>query len=175
MSTLPNRRFLVDPHWQPQTSGIPTAVYYLGFEGNSVTELQVQDNRGKLQVSLGGLAHFEYWLTDSLSAELSATTPWCIHKLRFLHAPTPHEKDADQGRWFIDQYEERFDNDDGPLIIARLQGQAPTTYPDFFIQDITGDPRYFGANLVRCGRPRPQGGNVTPAHARGEGSHDRLH
>ena len=152
----PNRRYLVTPDWKPDYPGIPTNLAWLQTDPESRVQVQRQDSLGRLKISIHGIPVHEASLSVEETERLMAFAPLRLDKTRYLHSPAPHERQIDTGRWIIDVYGKELADENGPLMVARLEGQLPEHIPGIFTQDISEDPRYHGAWLARYGRPDPQ-------------------
>lgn len=153
--TRPALRYLVSPNWQPTQPGTLTTVAWLSTDPAARAELQVQEGRGKLQISVHGVPTVEQWLDPESTQTILKTASLKLTKTRYLYAPTPWEQEEDTGRWLIDIYGPEFGQGEERLIIARLEGPAPQRVPECFTTNVTGDPRYHGGWLIRYGKPDP--------------------
>ena len=140
------RKFLVEKaRWRPQGHGFSVRQGYLPQAGELLVRIRTQDGRAFLTLKgrTTGItrAEFEYEIPAGDATEL---LPFCrrplIEKIRY------HEEVAGH-LWEIDC----FSGENDGLIVAEIELQSETeafTRPDWLGAEVSGDPRYYNANLT---------------------------
>lgn len=140
------RKFLVkEDLWRPQGTGSKVRQGYLPQAGELLVRIRTQDDRAFLTFKgrTTGITRteFEYEIPAADAAELLA---FCqrplIEKVRYLEEVAGH-------LWEIDCF---YGENEG-LIVAEIELQSedePFAHPDWLGEEVSGDPRYYNANLA---------------------------
>ena len=140
------RKFLVKDKWQPQNEGIKIAQGYLSTVPERTIRVRVKGNQGYLTIKgkNRGIsrAEFEYEIPLGDAEELLklAEQP-ILSKTRYL------EQHGDS-LWEIDV----FAGDNQGLIVAEVElphEQADFFRPEWLGEEVSGDVRYYNANLIK--------------------------
>ncbi|MBO5650552.1 MAG: CYTH domain-containing protein [Selenomonas sp.] len=140
------RKFLVKDKWQPQNEGIKIAQGYLSTVPERTVRVRVKGNQGYLTIKgkNRGIsrAEFEYEIPLGDAEELLklAEQP-ILSKTRYL------EQHGDS-LWEIDV----FAGDNQGLIVAEVElphEQADFFRPEWLGEEVSGDVRYYNANLIK--------------------------
>ena len=141
------RKFLVKDSWQPQSSGIKIAQGYLSTVPERTVRVRIKGNRGYLTIKgkNQGIsrAEFEYEIPVQDAEELLqlAEQPILV-KTRYL------EKQGDF-TWEVDV----FAGENQGLVVAEIElpaEDAEFSRPAWLGQEVSGDVRYYNANLIKC-------------------------
>ncbi len=140
------RKFLVQASWQPQDEGIKIAQGYLSTVPERTVRVRIKGDKGYLTIKgkNQGIsrAEFEYEIPIGDAEELLklAEQP-ILSKTRYLEQ---HE----QSRWEIDV----FAGENQGLVVAEVElpdERADFFRPDWLGQEVSGDVRYYNANLIK--------------------------
>ncbi len=140
------RKFLVKENWQPQDEGIKIAQGYLSTVPERTVRVRIKGDKGYLTIKgkNQGIsrAEFEYEIPVGDAEELLklAEQP-ILSKTRYL------EKHGNS-LWEIDV----FAGENQGLVVAEVElpdEQAEFFRPDWLGQEVSGDVRYYNANLIK--------------------------
>lgn len=141
------RKFLVKDSWQPQSEGIKIAQGYLSTVPERTVRVRIKGNRGYLTIKgkNQGIsrAEFEYEIPVQDAEELlqMAEQPILV-KTRYL------EQQGDF-TWEVDV----FAGENQGLVVAEIElpaEDAEFSRPAWLGQEVSGDVRYYNANLIKC-------------------------
>ena len=141
------RKFLVKDSWQPQSAGIKIAQGYLSTVPERTVRVRIKGNRGYLTIKgkNQGIsrAEYEYEIPVQDAEELLqlAEQPILV-KTRYL------EKQGDF-TWEVDV----FAGENQGLVVAEIElpaEDAEFSRPAWLGQEVSGDVRYYNANLIKC-------------------------
>ena len=147
------RKFLVkDERFKAEAVG-SYEIYqgYLCREKGKTIRIRIRDDRGFLTIKSSalraGLARFE-WEKEIDIADaremLSLCEPGLIHKTRYIIPAPPCGEEA--RAWEVDVFHERLEG----LVLAELElGAEDEAFekPAWVGEEVTGDPRYYNANM----------------------------
>ena len=140
------RKFLVQASWKPQDEGIKIAQGYLSTVPERTVRVRIKGDKGYLTIKgkNQGIsrAEFEYEIPRSDAEELLklAEQP-ILSKTRYL------EQHGNR-LWEIDV----FAGENQGLVVAEVElpdEQAEFSRPDWLGQEVSGDVRYYNANLIK--------------------------
>jgi adenylate cyclase len=140
------RKFLVKDNWQPQAAGITIAQGYLSTVPERTVRVRIKGDKGYLTIKgkNQGIsrAEFEYEIPLADAEELLklAEQP-ILSKVRYL------EQHGNR-LWEIDV----FAGENQGLVVAEVElpdEQAEFSRPDWLGQEVSGDVRYYNANLIK--------------------------
>ena len=140
------RKFLVQASWQPQDEGIKIAQGYLSTVPERTVRVRIKGDKGYLTIKgkNQGISRteFEYEIPRSHAEELLklAEQP-ILSKTRYL------EQHGNR-LWEIDV----FAGENQGLVVAEVElpdEQAEFSRPDWLGQEVSGDVRYYNANLIK--------------------------
>lgn len=140
------RKFLVQTSWQPQDEGIKIAQGYLSTVPERTVRVRIKGDKGYLTIKgkNQGIsrAEFEYEIPIGDAEELLklAEQP-ILSKTRYL------EQHGNR-LWEIDV----FAGENQGLVVAEVElpdEQADFSRPDWLGQEVSGDVRYYNANLIK--------------------------
>ena len=140
------RKFLVQASWQPQDEGIKIAQGYLSTVPERTVRVRIKGDKGYLTIKgkNQGIsrAEFEYEIPIGDAEELLklAEQP-ILSKTRYL------EQHGNR-LWEIDV----FAGENQGLVVAEVElpdEQAEVSRPDWLGQEVSGDVRYYNANLIK--------------------------
>lgn len=140
------RKFLVQANWQPQDEGIKIAQGYLSTVPERTVRVRIKGDKGYLTIKgkNQGIsrAEFEYEIPIGDAEELLklAEQP-ILSKTRYL------EQHGNR-LWEIDV----FAGENQGLVVAEVElpdEQAEFSRPDWLGQEVSGDVRYYNANLIK--------------------------
>jgi CYTH domain-containing protein len=140
------RKFLVKAGWQPQDEGIKIAQGYLSTVPERTVRVRIKGNKGYLTIKgkNQGISRteFEYEIPLGDAEELLklAEQP-ILSKTRYL------EQHGNR-LWEIDV----FAGENQGLVVAEVElpdEQADFSRPDWLGQEVSGDVRYYNANLIK--------------------------
>ncbi len=148
MATEIERKFLVkNDSWRAGASGTSFRQGYLCAEPERTVRVRLEGAQGRLTIkgkSLGiSRAEFEYEISADEAAEMLETL--C---LRPLIEKTRYRVEHAGRLWEVDV----FHAENSGLIIAELELEAADSLfslPDWVGTEVSADPRYFNANLVK--------------------------
>ncbi len=141
------RKFLVKDSWQPQSEGIKIAQGYLSTVPERTVRVRIKGDKGYLTIKgkNQGIsrAEFEYEIPVQDAEELLqlAEQPILV-KTRYL------EKQGDF-TWEVDV----FAGENQGLVVAEIElpaEDAEFSRPAWLGQEVSGDVRYYNANLIKC-------------------------
>lgn len=144
------RKFLVQPSWQPQVAGEEIAQGYLSSVPERTVRVRIRGQHGYLTVKgkNGGVdaarrAEFEYEIPLSdARALLALCEPGICEKVRHVE-PAP-----DGHAWEIDVFQGRNEG----LVVAEVELGAedePFNRPAWLGTEVTGDGRYYNSYLAK--------------------------
>ena len=140
------RKFLVKDSWQPQAAGITIAQGYLSTVPERTVRVRIKGDKGYLTIKgkNQGIsrAEFEYEIPLADAEELLklAEQP-ILSKVRYL------EQHGNR-LWEIDV----FAGENQGLVVAEVElpdERADFSRPDWLGQEVSGDVRYYNANLIK--------------------------
>jgi adenylate cyclase len=139
------RKFRVDPSWQPPGAGTAFEQGYLSSQPERTVRVRVEGDRAKLTIKGKNVgvtrAEFEYAIpVDDARALLAICEQPIITKRRHV---VPH----DGKNWEVDV----FGGDNAGLVIAELELASEDeafTRPPWLREEVSNDPRYYNSNLV---------------------------
>ncbi len=140
------RKFLVKDSWQPQAAGITIAQGYLSTVPERTVRVRIKGDKGYLTIKgkNQGIsrAEFEYEIPLADAEELLklAEQP-ILSKVRYL------EQHGNR-LWEIDV----FAGENQGLVVAEVElpdEGADFSRPDWLGQEVSGDVRYYNANLIK--------------------------
>lgn len=109
----------------------PNANGFSRFEWEK--EIDPADAKQLIEMCIPGVIHKTRWL-------IPASTPYTLH-------PTPYTAtESPQLTWEVDEFHDRL----AGLVIAELELERedqPYEKPNFIGEEVTGDPRYYNANM----------------------------
>ena len=141
------RKFLVKDSWQPQSAGIKIAQGYLSTVPERTVRVRIKGNRGYLTIKgkNQGIsrAEFEYEIPVQDAEELLqlAEQPILV-KTRYL-------EQQGEFTWEVDV----FAGENQGLLVAEIElptEEAAFSHPAWLGQEVSGDVRYYNANLIKC-------------------------
>ena len=141
------RKFLVKDSWQPQSAGIKIAQGYLSTVPERTVRVRIKGNRGYLTIKgkNQGIsrAEFEYEIPVQDAEELLqlAEQPILV-KNRYL-------EQQGEFTWEVDV----FAGENQGLVVAEIElpaEDAEFSRPAWLGQEVSGDVRYYNANLIKC-------------------------
>ena len=140
------RKFRVDPNWQPPGEGVAYEQGYLSSHVERTVRVRVEGERAKLTVKGATVGvtrlELEYPIpVDDARQLLAICEKPIITKRRHvvLHAGK---------KWEVDV----FGGDNEGLVVAELELSSedePFAKPPWVHDEVSDDPRYFNANLVK--------------------------
>ena len=140
------RKFLVQASWKPQDEGIKIAQGYLSTVPERTVRVRIKGDKGYLTIKgkNQGIsrAEFEYEIPIGDAEDLLklAEQP-ILSKTRYL------EQHGNR-LWEIDV----FAGENQGLVVAEVElpdEQAEFSRPDWLGQEVSGDVRYYNANLIK--------------------------
>ena len=140
------RKFLVQESWQPRSAGVKSAQGYLSTVPERTVRVRIKGEKGYLTIKgkNEGIsrAEFEYEIPLQDAEELLqlAEQP-VLRKRRYL-------EQHGGSLWEIDV----FAGENEGLIVAEIElpeEQAAFTKPDWLGEEVSGDVRYYNANLIK--------------------------
>ncbi|SHK39618.1 adenylate cyclase [Selenomonas ruminantium] len=140
------RKFLVKEKWQPQAEGVKIAQGYLSTVPERTVRVRIKGEKGYLTIKgkNEGItrAEFEYEIpVADAEAMLRLAEQPVLSKIRY------HEYLGDH-LWEIDV----FAGANAGLVVAEIElSQAGEDFvrPDWLGQEVSGDVRYYNANLIK--------------------------
>ena len=147
------RKFLVrsNDFMTQSTASHEITQAYLCKEPGKTIRIRIRDERAFLTIKSArlreGLAKFEWEKEIEFEAAkemLAICLPGEIHKTRYI-IPAP-AFNGQERCWEVDVFHDRLDG----LIIAEIElgdEHEPVSLPDWIGAEVTGDPRYYNANL----------------------------
>ena len=109
----------------------PNAMGFSRFEWEK--EIAVLDAQQLMELCLPGVIHKTRWL-------IPAFTPYTLHSTPSSTPPSPHLT------WEVDEFHGRLEG----LVLAELElprEDQPYEKPHFVGEEVTGNPRYYNANM----------------------------
>ena len=142
------RKFLVDTtRWRPAGGGVPLRQGYLSSHPERTVRVRLAGERGKLTIKglTAGVsrAEFEYEIPRADAEQLLALCE------RPLLEKVRHIEEHEGKIWEIDV----FGGENQGLVLAELElasEDEPFTAPPWAIEEVSHDPRYYNANLVKA-------------------------
>jgi len=140
------RKFLVKASWQPQAEGVKIAQGYLSTVPERTVRVRIKGDKGYLTIKgkNQGIsrAEFEYEIPLRDAEELLklAEQP-ILSKTRYF-------EQQDGFTWEIDVFE----GENQGLIVAEIElpdEQAAFAEPAWLGKEVSGDVRYYNANLIK--------------------------
>lgn len=140
------RKFLVKSSWQPRHEGIKIAQGYLSTVPERTVRVRIKGDKGYLTIKGKNVgisrAEFEYEIPRHDAEELLqlAEQP-ILAKTRYLET-------HDGFTWEVDVFEA----ENQGLVVAEIElpdEAAAFSYPDWLGQEVSGDVRYYNANLIK--------------------------
>lgn len=140
------RKFRVDPSWQPPNEGTAFEQGYLNSHAERTVRVRVEGERARLTVkskTTGITRHeFEYEIPlDNARVMLAICEQPIITKRRHV---VMHEGK----KWEVDV----FAGDNAGLVVAELELASEDeafAKPPWVREEVSDDPRYYNANLVK--------------------------
>ena len=141
------RKFLVKDSWQPQSAGIKIAQGYLSTVPERTVRVRIKGNRGYLTIKgkNQGIsrAEYEYEIPRQDAEEMLqlAEQPILV-KTRYL-------EQQGEFTWEVDV----FAGENQGLVVAEIElpaEDAEFSRPAWLGQEVSGDVRYYNANLIKC-------------------------
>lgn len=140
------RKFLVKDSWQPQGEGLRIAQGYLSTVPERTVRVRLKGEKGYLTIKgkNQGIsrAEFEYEIPrQDAEAMLALAEQPILSKIRYLER---HGDDL----WEIDV----FAGENEGLVVAEIElaaEQADFSRPAWLGQEVSGDVRYYNANLIK--------------------------
>ena len=140
------RKFLVKDSWQPQADGIKIAQGYLSTAPERTVRVRIKGGQGYLTIKgrNHGLSRdeFEYEIPLRDAEELlKLAIPPLLSKTRYV------ERYGDS-TWEIDV----FAGENQGLVVAEIElphEQADFFRPEWLGREVSGDVRYYNANLIK--------------------------
>lgn len=144
------RKFLVKEGWEPEGEGHLICQGYLPQQEGSPFTVRVRRSDGRAYLCIKGRntgvtrAEFEYPIPLTDAEELLALLEKCgesfIHKRRYI---VPYEGHT----WEVDVF--AGPNEGLRVAEIELSSEAETFQkPDWLGEEVSGDPRYYNANLI---------------------------
>jgi adenylate cyclase len=141
------RKYLVKADWVPRDGGIPIKQGYLNTQKERVVRVRIEGDRARLTIKgvTTGItrAEFEYPIPVEDAALLLDNL--CEQPLIDKH----RHKELHHGRtWEIDVFHGLNEG----LVVAELELESETeaiTLPEWVGAEVSSDPRYFNANLLK--------------------------
>ena len=142
------RKFRVDPAWQPEGEGSLFEQGYLSSHPERVVRVRVDGTRAKLTIkgSNTGVTRTEYEYEVPLGDAQAMLRDLCEKPLisKRRHVITHAGK-----RWEVDV----FLGDNAGLVIAELELASETEAferPAWLREEVSDDPRFYNSNLVKA-------------------------
>lgn len=141
------RKFLVKDSWQPQSEGIKIAQCYLSTVPERTVRVRIKGDKGYLTIKgkNQGIsrAEFEYEIPVQDAEELLqlAEQPILV-KTRYL-------EQKGEFTWEVDV----FAGENQGLVVAEIElpaEDAEFSRPAWLGEEVSGDVRYYNANLIKC-------------------------
>lgn len=140
------RKFLVKDSWQPKSEGVKIAQGYLSTVPERTVRVRIKGEKGYLTIKGKNTgisrAEFEYEIPRQDAEELLAMAEQPIlDKTRYL------EKQGDS-LWEIDV----FAGENEGLVVAEVElpsEEADFERPAWLGEEVSGDVRYYNANLIK--------------------------
>ena len=141
------RKFLVKDSWQPQSAGIKIAQGYLSTVPERTVRVRIKGEKGYLTIKGKNVgvsrAEYEYEI-PRLDAEemLQLAEQPILVKTRYL-------EQQGEFTWEVDV----FAGENQGLVVAEIElptEDAEFSRPAWLGQEVSGDVRYYNANLIKC-------------------------
>lgn len=140
------RKFLVKDNWQPQSPGIKIAQGYLSTVPERTVRVRIKGDKGYLTIKGKNIgisrAEFEYEIPlQDAEALLQLAEQPILVKTRYL------EQHGDF-IWEVDV----FAGENQGLVVAEIElptEDAEFPHPVWLGQEVSGDVRYYNANLIK--------------------------
>ena len=141
------RKFLVKDSWQPQSAGIKIAQGYLSTVPERTVRVRIKGDKGYLTIKgkNQGIsrAEYEYEIPRQDAEEMLqlAEQPILV-KTRYL-------EQQGEFTWEVDV----FAGENQGLVVAEIElpaEDAEFSRPAWLGQEVSGDVRYYNANLIKC-------------------------
>ena len=141
------RKFLVKDSWQPQSAGIKIAQGYLSTVPERTVRVRIKGDKGYLTIKGKNVgvsrAEYEYEIPRQDAEEMLqlAEQPILV-KTRYL-------EQQGEFTWEVDV----FAGENQGLVVAEIElptEDAEFSRPAWLGQEVSGDVRYYNANLIKC-------------------------
>lgn len=141
------RKFLVKDSWQPQSAGIKIAQGYLSTVPERTVRVRIKGDKGYLTIKGKNQgvsrAEYEYEIPRQDAEEMLqlAEQPILV-KTRYL-------EQQGEFTWEVDV----FAGENQGLVVAEIElpaEDAEFSRPAWLGQEVSGDVRYYNANLIKC-------------------------
>ena len=141
------RKFLVKDSWQPQSTGIKIAQGYLSTVPERTVRVRIKGEKGYLTIKGKNVgvsrAEYEYEIPRQDAEEMLqlAEQPILV-KTRYL-------EQQGEFTWEVDV----FAGENQGLVVAEIElpaEDAEFSRPAWLGQEVSGDVRYYNANLIKC-------------------------
>ena len=141
------RKFLVKDSWQPQRAGIKIAQGYLSTVPERTVRVRIKGEKGYLTIKGKNVgvsrAEYEYEIPRQDAEEMLqlAEQPILV-KTRYL-------EQQGEFTWEVDV----FAGENQGLVVAEIElpaEDAEFSRPAWLGQEVSGDVRYYNANLIKC-------------------------
>ena len=141
------RKFLVKDSWQPQSAGIKIAQGYLSTVPERTVRVRIKGEKGYLTIKGKNVgvsrAEYEYEIPRQDAEEMLqlAEQPILV-KTRYL-------EQQGEFTWEVDV----FSGENQGLVVAEIElpaEDAEFSRPAWLGQEVSGDVRYYNANLIKC-------------------------
>jgi len=141
------RKFLVKDSWQPQSEGIKIAQGYLSTVPERTVRVRIKGDKGYLTIKGKNVgvsrAEYEYEIPRQDAEEMLqlAEQPILV-KTRYL-------EQQGEFTWEVDV----FAGENQGLVVAEIElpaEDAEFSRPAWLGQEVSGDVRYYNANLIKC-------------------------
>lgn len=148
MGTEIERKFLVDlARWQPRDAGVHFMQGYLSAGAQGVVRVRIEGDQAKLTIkgATTGLTRREFEYGIPLADAAIMLDELCVQPLIDKHR---HEEVHAGRTWEIDV----FHGDNEGLVVAEIELAAEDdrfVLPAWAGREVSDDPRYGNANLVR--------------------------
>jgi adenylate cyclase len=142
------RKYLVDLDvWKPRDEGTRFKQGYLSTQSERVVRVRVEGDRARLTIkgATAGVTRLEFEYGIPLEDAAVLLDDLCVQPLIDKH----RHKELHHGKtWEIDV----FHGDNDGLVVAEIElGSEDEQFviPDWAIAEVSGDPRYYNANLQK--------------------------
>lgn len=148
MGTEIERKFLVDPSWQPPGEGVAFEQGYLSSVPARVVRVRIEGTAAKLTIKgpTAGVRRTEYEYPIPVEDAAAMLRELCEQP---IIAKRRHVVEHAGKRWEVDV----FAGDNAGLVVAELElasEDEPFARPPWLREEVSHDPRYYNANLVKA-------------------------